>query len=92
MLQQQLGAMQINRIIEYQSSEYERTSFFPQTTPEDWVGHEQWMKPHAMDQETGNLTLIMQAYLIRTRHHNIIVDTCVGDHKPHPIHGSYRGP
>ena len=55
MLQQQLGAMQINRIIEYQSSEYVRTSFFPQTTPEDWVGHEQWMKPHAMDQETGRV-------------------------------------
>ena len=49
MLQQQLGAMQINRIIEYTSSEYVRTSFFPETTPDDWVQHETWMKPHAMD-------------------------------------------
>ena len=75
MLQQQLGAMQIHRIVEYQSWEYVRTSFFPGTTPEDWARHEPWMKPHAMDPETGNLTLIMQAYLVRTRHHNIIVDT-----------------
>ena len=59
MLQQQLGAMQIDRIVEYQSSEYVRTSFFPQTTPADWAQHEAWMKPHAMDQETGNLTLVM---------------------------------
>ena len=31
------------------------------------------MKPHAMDAETGNLTLIMQAYLVRTRHHTILM-------------------
>jgi len=65
MLQQQLGAMHINRIIEYTSSEYVRTSFFPQTTAEDWVQHEPWMKPHAMDAESGNLTLVMQAYPAR---------------------------
>jgi hypothetical protein len=59
--------MQINRIIEYTSSEYVRTSFFPETTPDDWVQHETWMKPHAMDAATGNLTLIMQAFLVRTR-------------------------
>ncbi len=40
MLQQQLGAMQIDRIVEYQSSEYVRTSFFPQTTPADWAQYE----------------------------------------------------
>ena len=90
MLQQQLGAMQINRIIEYASSEYVRTSFFPETTPDDWVQHEAWMKPHAMDAATGNLTLIMQAFLVRTRHHNIIVDTCVGDHKPRPSRANWH--
>ena len=40
MLQQQLGAMHILRIIEYTSSEYVRTHFFPETTPDDWVQHE----------------------------------------------------
>jgi glyoxylase-like metal-dependent hydrolase (beta-lactamase superfamily II) len=48
------------------------------------------MKPHAMDADTGNLTLIMQAYLVRTRHHNIIVDTCVGDHKPRPSRANWH--
>ena len=43
-----------------------------------------------MDPETGNLTLIMQAFLIRTRHHNIIVDTCVGDNKPRPSRSSWH--
>ena len=90
MLQQQLCAMQIKRIIEYTSSEYVRTSFFPETTPDDWVQHETWMKPHAMDAATGNLTLIMQAFLVRTRHHNIIVDTCVGDHKPRPSRANWH--
>ena len=34
-----------------------------------------------MDPVTGNLILTMQSYLVRTSHHTILVDTCVGDHK-----------
>jgi glyoxylase-like metal-dependent hydrolase (beta-lactamase superfamily II) len=90
MLQQQVGEMLIDRIVEYKSSEYERTSFFPKTTEADWARHQDWMQPHAMDPETGNLTLVMQAYLVRTRHHNIIVDTCVGDNKPRPSRASWN--
>ena len=26
----------------------------------------------------------MQSYLVRTRHHNIVVDTCIGNHKHRP--------
>src|SRR5437867_1114800 len=34
-----------------------------------------------MDPVSGNLIFPMQSYLVRTRHHTILVDTCVGDHK-----------
>jgi glyoxylase-like metal-dependent hydrolase (beta-lactamase superfamily II) len=39
------------------------------------------MQPHALDPVTGRLILTLQSYLVRTRHHTIVVDTCVGDHK-----------
>ena len=67
-----------------------RTPFFPDTAPDDWVPHEAWMKPHAMDAEIGNLTLIMQAFLVRMRHHNILVDTCVDDYKPRPSRANWH--
>ena len=28
---------------------FDRQSFFPDTTPEDWAPHEGWMKPDALD-------------------------------------------
>ncbi len=42
------------------------------------------MEPRALDPVSGNLVLIIQAFLVRTRHHTILVDTCVGDHKSRP--------
>lgn len=82
MLQQQLGEMVIHRIVEFESTDFEPLSFFPETTPDDWVEHKAWMQPHAMEPTSGNLILVMQAFLVRTRHHTILVDTCVGDSKP----------
>lgn len=37
--------------------------------------------PHVRNPLLGYLTLTMQSYLARTRHHTILVDTCIGDHK-----------
>jgi glyoxylase-like metal-dependent hydrolase (beta-lactamase superfamily II) len=84
MLQQQLGNLTINRIVESENPDFEALGFFPQTTPEDWAPHKEWLQPRAMDPVSGNLILPMQSYLVRTRHHTILVDTCVGDHKQRP--------
>ncbi len=81
MLQRPLGHIMINRIIESESPDFDPYGFFPATTPEDWEPHKDWLQPNAMDPVTGNLVLTMQSYLVRTSHHTILVDTCVGDHK-----------
>ena len=82
MLQRPLGQMMLYRIVESVCADFEPLGFFPQTTPEDWVQHQTWMQPRAMDPASGKLVLTMQGFLVRTRHHTILVDTCVGDNKP----------
>lgn len=42
------------------------------------------MEPRSLDPISGNLVLVIQAFLVRTRHHTIVVDTCVGDDKQRP--------
>ena len=42
------------------------------------------MEPRALDPVSGNIVLTIQAFLVRTQHHTILIDTCVGDHKPRP--------
>jgi glyoxylase-like metal-dependent hydrolase (beta-lactamase superfamily II) len=84
--QVQLGNITIDRIVESICTDFVPLKFFPSSTPEDWDRHRQWMleSPRALDPVSGNLVLTIQAFLVRTRHHTILVDTCVGDHKARP--------
>ena len=83
MTQRQLGEILIHRIVESEGPDpyFDPPVFFPETTPEDWARHKAWLEPSAMDPVSGHLIFALQSYLVRTRHHTILVDTCVGDHK-----------
>ncbi|MCK1759104.1 MBL fold metallo-hydrolase [Bradyrhizobium sp. 137] len=50
-------------------------------TPEDVAEHEHWLGPRHVEAGTRNLKLRSHAYLIRTRHHTILFDTCCGNDK-----------
>jgi len=63
---------------------FDPAMFFPETAAEEWEPHKSWLEPHAMDPETGMLLLYMQSYVVRTSHHTILIDTCVGNHKERP--------
>lgn len=81
MLERQLGDILINRIVESERPDFEPLVFFPETTAEHWERHRPWLQPWCLDPASGNLILPIQSYLVRTRRHTILVDTCVGDHK-----------
>src|SRR5215510_2959979 len=85
MAQYLLGQIVIRRIVESICAEFDPLSFFPGTTADDWARHRAWMEPRALDTRSGNIVLTIQAFLVRTRHHTILIDTCVGDHKPRPL-------
>ncbi len=84
MLQRRLGNITLDRIIETETADpfFDPLEFFPETTLEHWAPHRAWMQPTAMDPTTGKLVLAIQSFLVRTPHHTIVVDTCVGDDKP----------
>jgi len=84
MSQHALGHIAIQGIVESVCADFHPLSFFPETTAEDWGRHRTWMEqePRALDPVSGNLVLTIQAFLLRTRHHTILVDTCVGNDKP----------
>jgi glyoxylase-like metal-dependent hydrolase (beta-lactamase superfamily II) len=85
MTQHVLGEIVVQRIVESICTDFDALSFFPQTTPEDWARHKTWMEPWALDPSSGKLVLVIQAFLVRTRRHTILVDTCVGNDKSRPM-------
>jgi len=80
----ELGHIRVDRIVESVCKEFAPLRFFPETTPEDWRNHRAWMEPLALDPASGNLVFVIQSFLVRTRHHTILVDSCVGNDKSRP--------
>lgn len=78
-----LNSARIHRIIEQEGAFFDALRFFPTLTQSMLDENRYWLQPRFID-ATGKLLLCVQSYLIQTPHHNILVDTCVGNDKPRP--------
>jgi hypothetical protein len=78
---QALGDIRIDRIVEFETPIFSPIYFFDEATPEALAPHRHWLEPRALDPGTGNFVMPVQSYLVRTRHHTILIDTCIGCRK-----------
>ena len=79
-----VGDLAIHRIIEQEASFLPALDMLPQLTPELLGENRAWMKKIKALDDDDVLILCFQSYLVRTPHHTILVDTCIGNHKPRP--------
>jgi glyoxylase-like metal-dependent hydrolase (beta-lactamase superfamily II) len=78
-----LGDISIHRVVEQEAMFIPALEFFPTLTPALLEANLEWLRPRYVD-EGGKVVLCIQSYLVRTPHHNILVDACVGNHKSRP--------
>ena len=76
-----IGELTIHRIIEQEIPFTDPFEFIPGLTRETLDENRHWMEPAALDPATGKLVLCFQSYLVRTPHHTILVDSCIGNDK-----------
>lgn len=77
----QLGDVTVQRIVEHEIPVYHPSEFFDEATEEAVEPYRARLTPHALCPNTGCMVMPVQSYLVRTRHHCILIDTCVGCHK-----------
>ena len=77
----QVGDIAVQRIVEHEIPVYHPSEFFDEATAEAVEPHREWLEPKALCPRTGRMVMPVQSYLVRTRHHCILIDTCVGCHK-----------
>ena len=75
-----IGNMEIMRAVEMVMP-FDRRSFFPNVTEAQWAPHLPWLAPRAYDPAADALIFPIQSYVVRTSHHTVLIDTCVGNHK-----------
>jgi glyoxylase-like metal-dependent hydrolase (beta-lactamase superfamily II) len=73
-----VGDIRIERIVEMETPFMAPLQAFPEATLEAIAAHRHWLEPTALCPASGKLIIAIQSYLIRTRHHTILVDTCLG--------------
>lgn len=74
----QLGDITVQRIVEHEIPVYHPTDFFTEATPEALAPHLDWLEPKAICPHSGLMIMPVVSYLVRTRQHCILIDTCVG--------------
>jgi glyoxylase-like metal-dependent hydrolase (beta-lactamase superfamily II) len=83
-MRKDLGEFSLQRIVEQEIPFFDPLKFFPDLTADKLDENRSWLEPLALDPVTGLLVLCIQSYVVRTPHHTILIDSCVGNHKNLP--------
>ncbi len=76
-----VGEITVQRIVEHEVPVYHPSDWFVEATPEAMDPYRKWLEPKALCPATGLMVMPVQSYLVRTRHHLILIDTCCGGEK-----------
>jgi hypothetical protein len=74
----ELGELTLHRVIEQETPFFDPLTFFPTLTADRLEENRSWLEPLALDPVTGKIVLCIQSYVVRTPHHTILIDSCVG--------------
>ena len=64
----------IYQVVEQQGPFFDVMEFFPTLTKELLEVNRPWLQPTFVDPVSGRLVLCVQSFIIKTPHHNILID------------------
>ena len=78
------GDLTIHRVIEQENTFLPALEMFPALPGELLAENRSWLRQaKALDDDDG-LILCFQSYVVKTPHHTILIDSCIGNDKPRP--------
>ena len=84
-----LGGIEWRRIVESEEPDFDVFFLLPDANEESLAPHRGWLEPRFLDPASDKLVMAMQSYLLRTRHHTVLVDACVGNDKERRFHAPW---
>jgi len=88
--QYQVNDMIIHRIIEQEQGFTPMLEFLPTLAQDTLEENLSWLAPGGYNRDTGNVVLCFQSYVVKTPHHNILVDACIGNDKNFPLRPTWN--
>src|SRR3954447_4126304 len=84
-LQFAVGDLTIHRLVEQETTFLPAMEMLPGLTPELLAENRPWMRETGAIDANDTLILCFQSYIVKTPHHTILVDSCIGNDKPRPL-------
>ena len=79
-----LGDVEILRVEESHGPGFQPNQLLPDWSAEAIAPHKSWLVPDYYDDVKDRLISSVHSWVVKTRHHTILIDTCVGNHKHRP--------
>jgi glyoxylase-like metal-dependent hydrolase (beta-lactamase superfamily II) len=84
------GDLTIHRIIEQETTFLPALEMLPTLTPERLAENRPWMKKAGAIDDSDALILCFQSYIVKTPHHTVLIDSCIGNDKPRPTRPNWN--
>jgi len=85
-----IGDFEIHRIAEYEGPFIAPETFFPDFDPEVLRSNPDHLGAKLIDAATGNLLFSFHSFIVKTGHHTILIDSCLGNDKERPTRPQFH--
>ena len=82
--------MTIHRIVEQEYGFTPIREFLPSLSQELLEENRSWLAPAGYDPNTSNIVFCFQSYVVKTPHHTVLVDACIGNDKNFPLRPAWN--
>ena len=79
-----IGYFEVRRITEYEGPFIAPGDFFPDFDPEVLRANPDMTGPRLIDAASGKLVFSFHSFVVKTGHHTILIDSCLGNDKERP--------
>ena len=80
-----LGDAQLARVEDHLGLGMDPKVMFPSFNPAMWQAERDWLVPTYFSPEENRLRTSIHSWVVRTAHHTVLIDSCVGNHKQRRI-------
>lgn len=80
-----VGEITITKIVESCGPGFVPEFLYPDWDPAVLDEHRHWLIPQCYSEAEGAFIASVHSWLVRTRHHLILIDCCAGNHKERPL-------
>src|SRR5947209_11882345 len=85
-----IGDFEVHRVAEFEGPFFPAADFFPDFDPEVVRANADLLGPQLIEPTSGRLVFSFHTFIVKTGHHTILIDSCLGNDKERPTRPQFH--